>query len=142
MYTVKGGDEVTLTIVRGQEELVLNVPVIERREDVDRLADLIDPEKSRVQQLGVVCVDIDDRIQEMLPALRIPSGVVVAARIQDPRAADVLLLVGDVIHSVNGAAVSTVEGLQSALEHLQTHSSVVLQVERAGKLSFFGSQLD
>src|SRR5207237_6174186 len=58
MYTRKAGDQVKLTIVRGEEELVLNVPVIERRDDVDRLADLVDPEKSRVQQLGVVCVDI------------------------------------------------------------------------------------
>ena len=71
-----------------------------------------------------------------------PSGVVVAARTQDPHAADVSLSAGDVIHSVNGAAVATLQDLRAALDDLKPHSPVVLQIERDGVFSFIAFELD
>ncbi len=142
LYTRRAGDHVKLTILRGREHIALDVPMIERPDDLDRLADLVDPEKSLVPRLGVLGVSIDERILAMLPALRIGSGVVVAGRTQDPRAADVSLLAGDVIHSVNGVTILSLEQLRSALDKLNAHGSVALQIERDGKFSFVSFQLD
>jgi S1-C subfamily serine protease len=74
--------------------------------------------------------------------LRFTSGIVVAARTQDPHAADVSLAAGDVIYAVNGGRVSTVPELQSILDAMPPHESVVLQVEREGVLVFVAFELD
>ena len=74
--------------------------------------------------------------------LRVPSGVLVAAHAEDRRAAAVSLSAGDVIHSVNGAAVSNLQELRAALDGLKPQSPVVLQIEREGLLSFVAFELD
>ena len=68
--------------------------------------------------------------------------MVVAARTPDPHAADVSLSAGDVIHAVNGRAVTTMAQLRDALDRLDAHSSVVLQVERDGTFHFVAFELD
>jgi S1-C subfamily serine protease len=78
----------------------------------------------------------------MVPSLRIPSGVIVAARTEDPQAADASLATGDVIHAVNGRRITTLPDLRSALETLKPHSPVVLQIERNGSFSFVSFELD
>jgi S1-C subfamily serine protease len=47
-------------------------------------------------------------------------------------AAAVTLSDGDVIHSVNGVAVSDLQELRAALDALNPRTSVVLQIERDG----------
>jgi S1-C subfamily serine protease len=76
----------------------------------------------------------------MLPRIRVPSGVIVTARAQEGRGAEVPLAAGDVIHAMNGILVSTLDGLRSVLGRLKRHSAVVLQIERAGKLMFVAFQ--
>jgi S1-C subfamily serine protease len=78
----------------------------------------------------------------MVPGLRIPSGVVVAGRSQGSRGADVALSAGDIIHTLNGTSISNLQELRAALDAVEPHGAVVLQVERAGKLSFVAFQLD
>ena len=46
------------------------------------------------------------------------------------------LLPGDVIHAVNGSAVTNLAGLRRVLEPLGPGDAVVLQVGRAGRLLF------
>ena len=75
-------------------------------------------------------------------SLRIPSGVMVAAHAEDRHAAAVSLSAGDVIHSVNGASVSSLEALRAALDALPSHAPVVLQIERDGQLSFVAFELE
>jgi hypothetical protein len=43
---------------------------------------------------------------------------------------------GDIVHTVNGTAVDTVEALRSALDAVPDGGAVVLQIERAGMLSY------
>jgi serine protease Do len=142
LYARNAGDRLKVTVLRGKDQVVLNVPVIDRPHDVDRLADRADPEQSVIRQLGILGLPIDEQIGPMLSSLRAPSGVLVAARTQDPHAADVSLSAGDVIHSVNGLAVSTLPELRAALDGLKPHSPVVLQVEREGVLTFVAFELD
>jgi serine protease Do len=55
---------------------------------------------------------------------------------------DVPLATGDVIHTINGTPVETLEVLRSALDHLSPNSAVVLQIEREGRLMFIVFKLD
>jgi serine protease Do len=142
LYAQNAGDHLKLTVLRGQKPLVFDVPVIERPHDADRLADRVDPEESRVRQLGILGLAITDDIGSMLPTLRVPSGVIVAARTEDPHAADVSLTAGDVIHEVNGRHIASLSELRAALDALTPHSPVVLQIERDGNFSFVAFELD
>ena len=142
LYARNAGEHLKLVVLRGHDHILLDVPVITRPHDVDRLGDRVDPEHSLVRQLGILGVAIDDEIRPMLPSLRVPSGVIVAARTEDPHAAEVSLSAGDVIHSVNGLATSTVSELRTALDDLKPHSPVVLQIEREGVFTFVAFALD
>ena len=68
----------------------------------------------------------------MVPQLRHPYGIIIAARTSGP-AQDVPLLPGDVILSVNNSPTFTLEGLRGALKRIAPGDSVVLQVERDGQ---------
>ncbi len=73
----------------------------------------------------------------MLPPLREPRGVVVA--VSSGRAVPIRgepLIPGDVIHEINGRPVGSMVGLRAHLDELGSRDSVVLQVERAGRLLY------
>jgi serine protease Do len=142
LYARHTGDHLRLWVRRGAEEITLNVPVTERPDEIDRLSDRIDPEKSVVRQLGVLGLEIDDKLKPILPRLRLASGVIVAARTPDPHAADVSLSAGDVIHAINGQSITTMQQLRDALDRLSPHSPVVLQVERDNVFLFVAFELD
>jgi serine protease Do len=142
LYARHEGDRLRLRVQRGAQEIALDVPVKDRPDEIDRLSDRIDPEKGVVRQLGVLGLDINSELTPILPRLRIASGVVVAARTPDPHAADVSLSAGDVIHAVNGRPITTMLQLRDALDRLDAHSSVVLQVERDGTFHFVAFELD
>jgi len=142
LYARGAGDHLELAVLRRGDRLVLDVPVIERPHELDRLADRVDPDDNLIRQLGILGVAITDDTVPMIPSLRAPAGVIVAARTQDPHAADVSLSAGDVIHSVNGAAIATLQELRAALDNLEPHSPVVLQIERDGVFSFVAFELD
>jgi S1-C subfamily serine protease len=46
------------------------------------------------------------------------------------------------IHAINGAPVVRLDDLVSVLDGLEPRSSVVLQIERDGRLTFVAFQLD
>ena len=135
LYTRGPGDVVTLEISRGTAPLTIAITEIERPR-VDTLTDLVDPSKSLVASLGILGIGIDDRVAALLPNLREPGGVLIVAKVQDWRAADVSLSPGDIIHSVNTTPVTTLQSLRVALDAAGSGSPVVLQVERNGTLSF------
>jgi S1-C subfamily serine protease len=68
-------------------------------------------------------------------------GVIVVARAADSNI-DTSLAAGDVIHTINGAPVATMETLRAVLDQMKANSPVVLQIERGGKLMFVSIQLD
>ena len=142
LSTRSEGDRLRVGVLRGEEHIALEVSVVERPEAVDRIADLVDADESLVRQLGILGVSIDDNLGSMAGSLRVPSGVMVAARAEDAHAAAVPLSAGDVIHSVNGVAVPNLQKLRAALDDLKPHSPVVLQIERGGLLTFVTFELD
>jgi serine protease Do len=132
----QGGDRIKLEVLRGTDKLTLDVPLVERRHEMDSLLDLANPEKNLVRKLGILGLEIDQRIASSLADLRMPYGVIVIARSIEPSAADTSLASGDVIHSVNGTTISSLQGLRDALDALKPGSAVVLQVEHDSKMRY------
>jgi serine protease Do len=142
LFTRHAGDRLRVGVLRGDQHVALDVVVVERPEALDRIADFIDPDTSQVRQLGILGVSIDEDVGRAIGSLRVPSGVMVAAHAEDAHAAAVSLSTGDVIHSVNGVSVSSLQELRAALDGLSPRSAVVLQVERQGLLIFVAFELE
>ena len=141
LFMRSGGEKIKLGVLRGAEKLSFDVLVVELPHDLDRLADLADPDKSLVPKLGIVGIEIDPKLAGTLPGLRVSSGVIVAARAAN-LSVDTSLTAGDVIHAINGVQVETMTALRSALDHLAPNTSVTLQIERNGRLMFVSFELD
>ncbi len=137
------GERVKVDVLRGIDKLSFEVRTIEHPHDIDHLADLVDPEKSLVRKLGILGIEINGKIAQLLgDVLREPSGVVVAARAAGTGVVDNSLVSGDVIHALNGLPITTLDGLNSALNRIKLDSPVVLQIERGGKMMYVAFQME
>jgi serine protease Do len=105
-FTLEFGQKVHLDILRGKDRLAFDVPVAQPPRDMDQVAALADPEKNLVAMLGILGVEIDRRIAAMVPDLRDPFGILVAAR-STGASVEVPLLTGDVIRTLNGQPMTT-----------------------------------
>ena len=143
LFTRSAGDRVTLGVLRGHDTLTIDVRVAERTLDLDRLTDLVEPDKNLVAQLGILGVDIGETGADLASALRVPSGVMVVGHTSDePGTIDVDLVTGDTIHGINGTPVTSVIDLRRALDGLKPRSAVALQIERNGQFIFLAFELD
>jgi serine protease Do len=141
LYMRTGGEQIKLGVLRGSSKLTFAVPVVDSQNDFDTVAAFIQANTIRMNQLGVVVIDIDQAVASKFPGLRIVSGVMVVARALDSNA-DVPLQAGDVIHTINGTPVNKTEELKNALSRTRSGAPVVLQIERSGKLMFIAFTLD
>jgi serine protease Do len=136
-------DKITLQVLRGPDELTIDVPVIDSVDDPQRFADMVNPEDNLVAKLGILAIGIDKDLAPMLPGLRHDYGVVVAA---GSSATDFTsgtgLQAGDVIYSVNKAPVGTVEALRKKVAEFKAGDEVVMQIERSGRLMFVAAVLE
>jgi serine protease Do len=137
LYRRQVGDKAALTILRGSEKTAATVTIEEREGDTQRFADMVTPEKNTVAKLGILGIAIDKQTAELLPDVRKKYGVVVAARTQNaPYSGTGTLQAGDVIYSVNNTPVASIEALKAVLEAIPEGDAAIVQVERAGKLTF------
>jgi serine protease Do len=136
-------DQVMKVVVRrGAETRTLEVPVIEHRDQMDKLMDAVNAENALVLRLGILAVTLDDQLRPLIPDLRIPTGVVVVARTAQFIGPETGLKTGDVIHSVNTTPIDSLESLRAALHGLTRNSAVVLQVERDGGLRWLAFEME
>jgi len=142
MYLHPLDEVMKLVVLRGNEKKTLDVPVIEQRDPMDKFVDNVDPQKSLVQPLGILAVDLNDQIKSLVGDLRIPSGVLVVARAADLIGPETDLKTGDIIHSVNNASVDSVDGLRAALKKIKPGGSIAIQVERDGGLQWLAFELE
>ncbi len=142
IYRQAPGQTVSLQILRGEQVLEIKVAPEEKSEQFDALADLMDPAVNVIPQLGIVGLDVTKAVLQLLPDLRRPAGVVVAAHIASSPYSGPALETGDVIYTMNRRVVSTVAGLRSMLDRLKPGDAVVLLVEREGKLIYVPLELE
>jgi serine protease Do len=122
------GDDMTLGLLRETTSVLATVTIRERPHAIDQLIDLADSEKRAIAKLGIVGIDAVDGPAALLPELRISSGVLVAARIQEPSGHEVPLVTGDVIHALNRISVRSVDGLRVLLDDAAADRELVLQM--------------
>jgi serine protease Do len=140
LMSVDAGAKVRLEVLRGKEKLAFDVLVVEAPHEMDQIASLADPEKNLVRPLGIIGVEIDQKIAAMAEDLRDPFGIIVVAR--STQGADIPLTTGDVIRTLNGQPMTTLERLRAALQSLPSGTPVVLQIQREQRLLFVAFTLD
>jgi serine protease Do len=141
LYRRPVGEKVAIEVLRGDQKLSFDVEVIERDDDPLRFADMVNPEDNVISRLGILGVEINKEIAQMLPDLRKHYGVVVAVRAAGSPYSTVLEP-GDVIYSVNGTPVTSVVALRQVLDKLKTTDPTVLQIERDGHLKYLDLELE
>ena len=136
LYMHGSGEHAKLDVLRGPERLELDVSLAERPHKVDSLIDSVDPVKNLVPRLGIVGIELNTDLAHSLPDLRIPSGVIVAAKTSGVRSGEVPLQTGDVIHGLNGTPTTSLAELRAGMEKLTPGDAVVLWIERYGQLIY------
>lgn len=130
------GETVTLDVLRGQQKTQVMVAVLERPRDPDRILSLLNGENSLIRKLGILVVELDEKVTPMLPPLRRLSGVVVAGLAAGSADRSEDFLPGDVIYECNARRVSNIAELKAALEAVQAGAPVALHIERGGQLQY------
>jgi serine protease Do len=141
LMSVNAGDKVHLEVLRGQERLAFDVPVIEHTDNMDQITALADPEKNVVRTLGILGIEVDKKVAEMAPELRDPFGIIVAAR-STGAGSEIPLNTGDVIRTLNGQPMTTLDRLRTALAALKAGAPVVLQIQREDRLLYVAFTLE
>jgi serine protease Do len=134
-------DNVQLVVLRGTSQQSLSVPAVEVKSELDDVSGMADAEQNLVAPLGILGVEIDQRISSMAKGLRSPYGIIVAARAAGATT-EVPLAVGDVIREVNGRQQNTLDALRSTLRSLPPGAPVTLQLQREGRLIYLAFTLD
>jgi serine protease Do len=142
VYRFAVGEKVEIEVLRGGEKRTYSVPVVERDDDSSRLAERVNPVENLVPKLGILGIDVDRKIAELLPELRNKYGVLVAAYVGDTSYSRDVLIPGDVIVALNTRPVLSVAFLREALDSLKDTDAFVLQVEREGQLRFITFEVE
>ncbi len=137
------GKTVELELMRGAEKVTKRVAVLERPKDPDRVFSTVSRQENLIAGLGILAVNLDEKITPMLPNLRRLRGTVVAGVLTD-RSIDPAnqLQQGDVIYSVNNKSVGSIQELREALKAIKHGEPVAVQVERQGQLQFVLLEVD
>jgi serine protease Do len=142
LYSRREGDAVKLDIMRGTQRLTITVSVTERRDDSDRFAELVTPDRNLVPRLGILGLDLSREIVKYLPDLRSTTGVVVAARATGAKHWEDGFRLGDVIRSVNRQPIPSLDALRESVAALNSGDAVVAQVERRGTMQYIAFYID
>jgi serine protease Do len=142
-FRTSPGTKVMIQVQRGTEKL--DVPVVTEEQsggELDALADAVDPVKNVVPELGIIGLDINKEVRELMPDLRRPAGVVVAAHRSGAPYSGPPIEVGDVIYAINRNVVNGVAQLRQYLASIKNGEPLVLLLEREGRLLYVPLQSD
>jgi serine protease Do len=139
---LKLSEVVDVTVQRDTQKINFTIPVIERDDDPQRFADMVNPEDNLISKLGILGIEINKKLSDMLGTLRHEYGIVVAARGSSPPYSGGALEVGDVIYEISRTPTVTVKALRASLDALKPGDSAVLQIERNSKLMYITIELE
>jgi serine protease Do len=142
IYRLKLSEVVNVRVLRDGKQLDFTIPVIERDDDPQRFADMVNPEDNLISKLGVLGIEINKRLSDMLPGLRQAFGIVVAARSPSPPYSGPTMEPGDVIYQVNQTPTPSVKALRAALDAMKPGDAAVLQIQRDNKLLYVTIELE
>jgi serine protease Do len=135
IFRRKAGETVRLGVVRAGKHIEIVSAVLARVDGPGQLAKKVTAESNLVPQIGLLCVDVDETTLQMLPGLRRPYGVIVAARSPSVSSQQTPLQQGDVVYAINGKLIPDLTSFRHAMASFQPGDAVVFEVERPGKLA-------
>jgi serine protease Do len=135
LYMHPPEEALRLQILRDSVAISLTVPVKERRDMMEQLADLIDP-SNRIELLGIFVVDVNGRMRAAIPDMSLPDGVIVVGQSPEPAAFRADVRTGDIIRALNLTPIKSVEQLKSVVRAIKPGDPLVLQIERQGVLQY------
>jgi serine protease Do len=145
LYRRVKGDHVAIKVLRDGKELPkpITVEVSEQEGEVENaLVDSLKPDKSLVPRLGILCIEIDATVAKLVPDLRQPDGLIVAAKSPEGQGRYIDLQPGDVIHALNNQPVGSLETFRTVIDGLKTTEPVALLVERSGTFRYVAFEIE
>jgi serine protease Do len=137
LYARPIGNVVRLEVQRGGERQTLSVTIAEREDDLGQLAEIAAIQRELLPELGIVVVDLTERIAKLLPERRSDTGAVVVVVAPDaPFSQQGKLQPGDIVRAINGTPVRNITDLKHLSAVLKAGSAVALLVERQGDLRY------
>ena len=143
VYGKKIGSTVKVLYSRGGKDSTADIEVVERPGDPFAFVDMSNPEQYLVNALGILAITLDARIASVLPAVRYPAGVVVAASTGTSATiwGDVFFP-GDLIYNVNSSRVNDLDQLRKEVDRLKSGDAFVVQIERQGQLKYLAFEVE
>jgi len=141
-YRRQKGDKVSVKVLREGKEIAQPIAVDVIEADEDPLVDSVKPENNLVPRLGILCIEIDSRIAKLLPALRQPDGLIVAAKSPDGQGRYIDLESADVIHTLNDQPVGSLETFRTIIAGLKAGEPVALLIERGGVFRYIAFEIE
>jgi len=139
LYRRNVGDVVRLDVSRAGVSRTIQVPIVERPEDPARFAHMVSRDANHVRALGILGIAMTPELARLVPWVREPKGVIVAALTGDGAIAEEGgLRPGDVILTFNGQAVPTLQSLRDGIAGVSAGGAMALGVNRAGRMMFVG----
>ena len=130
------GDVAAFKVQRGTEVVPVRVPIAERERDPESILDPTQSASNIVPKLGIVGVEITEKVAPLIPPTRLPGGILVTALTAGGNASLFGLQPGDVLHAMNRTPLNSLEVLRKALAALKPGDPVVFSMERAGQLNY------
>jgi serine protease Do len=142
VYRLAPLTEARILVNRNGVERLQKVQAIELPGDPDRLLRLVDQNVHNVPQLGILAMDIDEKVRGLVDGLRRDKGIIVASRAVSATTASGVLQQGDVIYTFDRQPVGSLGELRKLLESKEPGDTVVMQIERDGRLRYIEVPLD
>jgi serine protease Do len=142
LYRHVVGDVVTIDVSRDGAIVKAHVAVAERS-GIAGAETALDARENAVPRLGILGATLDARLAQMLPVLRVTSGVVVVSKgadTIDPRRGG--LAPGDVIFAINRTPIKDLPQLRTVVDRLKEGDAVVLEIERRGELMYIAFSVE
>ncbi len=143
-YRRQKGDQIAVKVLRDGRELpeTIVMEVSEQQDEDDALADSVKPENNLIPRLGILCIEVDARINKLVPDLRQPDGIIVAAKSPAGQGRYIDLEAGDVIHAMNDDPVGSLESFRENITRMKAGNPVVLSIERNGSYRYIAFEIE
>ena len=79
---------------------------------------------------------MESKLRDLLPATRLPYGVVAAAKNYGIAYDTDDLEAGDILHEINNQSIRDVASLREYLQKIDKHEPLIVQIERKGHLLY------
>lgn len=130
------GETITVGVLRGNAKLEKQVAVLERSRDVGHILSLLNGDSNLIGRLGILAVELDEKVTPMLPPARRLNGVVVAGLASGTPTRPEDFFPGDVLYECNNHRIANLAGLRSILDGINAAAPIALLIERQGQLQY------